>query len=116
MLSMVLRHEALSCTVEARAASQRIEKLFQDRPSFDYLAGNDNLWEPLQKLRAELAVREEMAAPLGGPGAEAGELVSLGATDIDPALFGMVVEGVPSVFEEWGDIGRADTVSFDPDG
>jgi hypothetical protein len=60
MLSMVLRHEALSNSLEARAARHRIEQLFQNRPSIDYLAGNDNLWEPLRMLRAELAVRQAL--------------------------------------------------------
>ncbi|EXJ58021.1 hypothetical protein A1O7_05444 [Cladophialophora yegresii CBS 114405] len=60
MLSMVLRHEALSSSLEARAARHRIELLFQNRPSIDYLAGNDNLWEPLRMLRAELAVRQAL--------------------------------------------------------
>ncbi|KIW66396.1 hypothetical protein PV04_05732 [Phialophora macrospora] len=60
MLSMVLRHEALSNSLEARAARFRIEQLFRNRPSIDFLAGNDNLWEPLRMLRAELAVRQAL--------------------------------------------------------
>lgn len=99
MLSMVLRHECLSDTPEARAASQRIEHLFRDRPSFDSLAGNDNLWEPLRKLREELGRREDSAV------AQAAEMdaarVSMTETDIDPALFGLVSDRC--VFESWLD-------------
>ncbi|KIW32936.1 uncharacterized protein PV07_04447 [Cladophialophora immunda] len=114
MLSMVLRHEALSTTPEARAASSRIERLFQNRPSIDYLAGNDNLWEPLRVLRAELAARERAVAAaaaavaqngvgvdvVGTAGSDAGttdewaDLVSMTSTSIDPALFGLVGVGV----------------------
>ncbi|KAJ9609848.1 hypothetical protein H2200_006177 [Cladophialophora chaetospira] len=107
MLSMVLRHEALSNTPEARAARTRIEQLFQNRPSIDYLAGNDNLWEPLRMLRAELAVRQALPVrtPQSGIGAEgemvqglrtsdpgtegSGDFVSMTSTSIDPALFGL---------------------------
>ncbi len=69
MLSMVLQHEAPSNTPQARAARQRVEHPFRNRPSIDYLAGNDNLWEPLRMLRAELAVRQALSvrATQGGP-------------------------------------------------
>ena len=89
MLSMVLRHEALSNTPEACAASRRIEQLFQNRPSIDYLAGNDNLWEPLKNLRAELVAREcgAAAAAHGGlpvVGLEGcADMVSMSSTSID---------------------------------
>ena len=103
MLSMVLRHEALSNTPEARAARQRIEHLFQNRPSIDYLAGNDNLWEPLRMLRAELAVRQALPVrtPQSGIGVEGemiqgpwssdggSDFVSMTSTRIDPTLFGL---------------------------
>ncbi|KIW91904.1 uncharacterized protein Z519_07874 [Cladophialophora bantiana CBS 173.52] len=81
MLSMVLRHEVLSNTPEARAASCRIEQLFQKRPSIDFLEGNDNLWEPLRVLRAELAGREGAAvAAHAGIGVDVG-----GAEGLIPA-------------------------------
>lgn len=123
MLSMVLRHEALSCSPEARAASQRIERLFRNRPSMDYLAGNDNLWEPLRRLHEELAARERVAAatPCGvavepatarttaSPDASmAGEAdtISLTSTNVDPALFGLVgFEGDMTGLEPFGDFG-----------
>ncbi|OAL18896.1 hypothetical protein AYO22_10225 [Fonsecaea multimorphosa] len=125
MLSMVLRHDALSETPEARAASSRIERLFQNRPSIDYLAGNDNLWEPLRILRAELTAREAAvaAARIGmggvdvagaGGGSDAGttdgwaDLVSTTSTSIDPALFGLVgasmCEGEDLGFETLADL------------
>ncbi|OAP59884.1 hypothetical protein AYL99_04886 [Fonsecaea erecta] len=130
MLSMVLRHEALSDTAEARAASSRIERLFQNRPSMDYLAGNDNLWEPLRILRAELAAREGAVAAaaaaaaaarsdmgldvVGTGGSDAStdgwaDLVSMTSTSIDPSLFGLGsvggCEGVDIDFETLADLG-----------
>ncbi|EXJ81065.1 hypothetical protein A1O3_07353 [Capronia epimyces CBS 606.96] len=114
MLSMVLRHEALNCSPEARAARQRIERLFQNRPSIDFLAVNDNLWEPLQKLRDELAAREDSVGSAGGyeafGAAEDVEPVSMTSTTIDPLLFGMVDDAIPGL-EIWTD--GTVTESFD---
>ncbi|EXJ69104.1 uncharacterized protein A1O5_08039 [Cladophialophora psammophila CBS 110553] len=122
MLSTVLRHEVLSNTPEARAASCRIEQLFQNRSSIDFLAGNDNLWEPLRVLHAELAAREGAAVTAhAGIGVDVGgaagsdtstdggtDLVSMTSTSIDPALFGLVGvgggEGGDVAFETLADL------------
>ena len=120
MLSMVLRHEGLIDTPEARAARGRIDRLFQDRPEIEYLAGNDNLWEPLRVLRAELAAREGRVEGLPGAGVSAGEgeTVSMTSTVVDPALFGVQMggmgTGLQGVFEDWGDIRIWDNVNFGP--
>ncbi|KEF55103.1 uncharacterized protein A1O9_08756 [Exophiala aquamarina CBS 119918] len=97
MLSMVLRHDSLASTPEARAARSRIEKLFQNRSSIGYLADNDSLWVPLQKLRMELAVKEGTF--------EAKNLESVSSMDasVDLSHFGWNGEGVSSMFSGWGD-------------
>ena len=58
MLTTVLRNHAISNTPEAKWARQRITEIFRDRPSIDYLKGNDTLWEPLERLRSELELRQ----------------------------------------------------------
>lgn len=114
MLSMVLRHEALSTSPEARAARHRIEGLFQNRPSFDFLTGNDNLWEPLQKLRDELAAREGSVVTARAYNTFAfpdpADAVSMTSTTIDPSLFGMIDRDYPGL-EVWEN--GAVTNSFD---
>ena len=57
MLTTVLRDHAISDTPEAKWARERITKTFQDRPSIDYLRGNETLWEPMERLRSELELR-----------------------------------------------------------
>jgi hypothetical protein len=54
MLTSVLSHSALEPTTQGQRARARIDRLFQHRQSIDYLAGNSNLWKPLQQLYAEL--------------------------------------------------------------
>jgi hypothetical protein len=98
MLSMVLRHDSLASTAEARAARSRIETLFQNRSSIDYLADNDGLWEPLQKLRMELAGKE------GTFEVNNVESVSSMGASIDLSHFGWDGEGVSSIFSGWGDV------------
>lgn len=95
---MVLRHDSLTSTAEARAARSRIEILFQNRSSIDYLAGNDSLWQPLQKLRMELAGKE------GSFEASNAETMSSIGAPIDPSHFGWDGEGVSSIFNALGDV------------
>jgi hypothetical protein len=47
----------ISTSDEARRAREKIAKVFRDRPSIAYLRGGDGLWEPLERLRAELEMR-----------------------------------------------------------
>jgi len=54
MLTSILSHSALEPTTQGQRARARIDRLFQHRQSIDYLAGNSNLWKPLQQLYAEL--------------------------------------------------------------
>ncbi|EXJ90606.1 hypothetical protein A1O1_03709 [Capronia coronata CBS 617.96] len=116
LLSMVLRHEALSNSLEARAARYRIERLFRNRPSVDFLAVNDNLWQPLQKLRDELAARESSVLTPGRyelfGSEDAADAVSVTSTTIDPSLFGPVDEGLPHI-EGWGDGAVTDSFVLD---
>lgn len=66
MLSTVLRDHAINNTPEAKWAVDRIAGLLRDRPSVDYLRGNEVLWRPLEKLRVELeAKRRQLAAGFG---------------------------------------------------
>ncbi len=66
-LSLVLGDDVISNSVEAKSAREKIARVFRDRPSIDYLKGNDSLWQPLERLRAELELRTsaDNAAALG---------------------------------------------------
>ena len=57
-LSTVLRNDAISTTAEAQSSREKIAKVFRDRPSIDFLKGNDSLWEPLKVLYSELEMRQ----------------------------------------------------------
>lgn len=57
MLSTVLRDHGLGATAEAKWARERIAQLFIDRPSIDFMRGNETLWQPLERLRTELEYR-----------------------------------------------------------
>ncbi|OCT50974.1 hypothetical protein CLCR_08109 [Cladophialophora carrionii] len=125
MLSMVLRHEALSNSPEARAARHRIELLFQNRPSIDYLAGNDNLWEPLRMLRAELAVRQALPVrpsrtgmmPPAAAGNEARQGRGQTPAQLQPQAHA-AAQGTPDVSTEGGacaaDLVSMTSTSIDP--
>lgn len=58
-LSTVLSNDAISTSAEAQRARQKIAKVFRDRPSIDYLRGNDSLWQPFNRLHAELEMRQQ---------------------------------------------------------
>lgn len=81
MLSTVLRHQALERTPEARAARERIDNILQHRSSIDHLTGNDNLWQPLQRLRQELEAITTSDAQV--------DAVSMWDTNVDLEAFGI---------------------------
>lgn len=54
MLTSVMRNHSLDQTERGRRARRRIDILFRNRHAIDFLAGNANLWAPLQKLWEEL--------------------------------------------------------------
>ncbi|KAE9993431.1 hypothetical protein EG327_005202 [Venturia inaequalis] len=54
MLTSVMRNHSLDQTERGRRARGRIDILFRNRHAIDFLAGNANLWAPLQKLWEEL--------------------------------------------------------------
>ncbi len=58
-LSTVLSNDAISTSPEAKRAREKIAQVFRDRPSIDYLRGNDSLWQPLERLHAELEMRQQ---------------------------------------------------------
>ena len=57
-LSTVLRNDVISTTAEAQSSREKIGKFFRDRPSIDFLKGNDSVWEPLEVLHSELEMRQ----------------------------------------------------------
>ena len=54
MLTNVMKNHALDPTERGQRAQGRVDLLFQNRHTIDYLAGNGNLWIPLQRLWEEL--------------------------------------------------------------
>jgi hypothetical protein len=68
MLTSVVRDHWLEPTEQRQRARGRIDRLFQNRPTIDYLAGNGSLWKPLLRLWMEfenLEKRERDALELG---------------------------------------------------
>lgn len=94
MLSTVLRHQALEHTPEARAARERIDKILQHRSSIDHLTGNDNLWEPLRRLRQELETITTADAQA--------DSVSMWDTNVDLEAFGIDEAQFRSFESSWG--------------
>lgn len=59
MLKGVIRNHALDQSEQGKRARARIDILFQNRHTIDHLAGNGNLWVPLQRLWEELKALED---------------------------------------------------------
>lgn len=76
MLTSVLKNHALDYTERGQRARGRIVNLFQNRHTIDHLAGNGNLWIPLQNLWEELKI-------LGNCGVERNEGQALSGRLLD---------------------------------
>lgn len=81
MLTSVMRNHALDQTERGRRARGRIDVLFRNRHAIDFLAGNANLWAPLQKLWEELEALKRSTSE-GGTDVIVGEDWPLDSADL----------------------------------
>jgi hypothetical protein len=84
MLTSVLKDHWLEPTDQRQRAQGRIDRLFKNRHTIDYLAGNGNLWKPLLRLWMEFQTLEKQGRNVPDVGILQGKQINNWETEIIP--------------------------------